>query len=178
MSPSPRPCNRVLMGPILCRSCINNHIYYGFWAIPCSEDSVLHMLPDFMFFAACILRFSFSHWRSNTDIPFRPEHSPVTYSWHFDQQRVSAVTATYCKRKPLWSKLTATLIFEYKHKYFNRHTYPLSKTRVVASPLKTRNSRSWAFNQAYSNRHEFSSVKQASNLIRNSWLPFLTDMPL
>lgn len=42
---------------------------------------------------------------------FTAEHSTVTYSNHVNQFWASAVTSAYCKKKLLWPKLTAALIY-------------------------------------------------------------------
>lgn len=60
-----------------------------------------------------------------------------TYSRHFDQLWLFALTAALCKRKPLWPRLTTALIYGYRHNYLEGGlpTCPFSRLSVVNSSL-------------------------------------------
>lgn len=75
---------------------------------------------------------------------FKSEHPTVTSSQHFDQLGISTSTAAHWRKKLLWPRLRAALIYGYEDQYF---TCLPSKTTVVNSLLGLWPSKSCTFVQ-------------------------------
>lgn len=93
----------------------------------------------------------------------------------------SAVTTDLCKKKLLWSELTATFSMWNKHNYLEGNlssvSCSFSKTAII-SKLGYVNSQPWALARFINTRCKFPPVEQAWKLIRKPLVILTTDFPL
>lgn len=115
--------DRVLMGPVLCRSSqllwleeCDNH------GMPGRQSSMTLLSPLALTFSVLPpLQYSQSLWWGDTGALFMAEYSTVSYHQHFDELWISGVPDVYRKRNILWSKLTATPICRDECNLFRRY---------------------------------------------------------
>lgn len=111
-------CERVLMGPFLCRS--SQLLWLGECdgdSRPGRQSSILLPSPLASIFPMfLLLQCSQSLRWGDIGALFMAEHPTVTYSQQLDKLWISGVSALYWERNILWSKLAATLIYRDEYK--------------------------------------------------------------
>jgi hypothetical protein len=117
--------------------CVRVFHYHVIWRRQ-QHFTALYYSPALKIFPSPLLQCFQGLELCNVDVPFRVDHSTVTYSQRFDQLSVSVVTVEECKAKRLWLKLKVALIYGYKHNYLEGSLVgtacPFSKITVKASP--------------------------------------------
>lgn len=86
-------------------------------SVSCPEDSISRLSSSPCLLSASLLRCFLSLELVSTGVLFRAEHSIVTRSWYWNQFGVSALTAAHCRRKLLWPRLRAALIYRHNHRH-------------------------------------------------------------
>lgn len=111
-------CDRVLMGPFLCRS--SQLLWLGECdgdGMPGRQSSILLPSPLASIFSMfLLLQCSQSLRWGDIGVLFMAERPTVTYSQQLDKLWISGVPAVYWERNILWLKLAATLIYRDEYK--------------------------------------------------------------
>lgn len=101
--------DRILTGPVLCRSCVDNHSFCDFKSI------IVHVMPEIqhstllpsspsVLTVFLILGCPVNLEKGDIDVSFMAGQSTVTHSLHTGSCKVSAVPSDQCKKKLLLLK--------------------------------------------------------------------------
>lgn len=107
-------------------------------------------------------------------VPFRLEHSSISYFLHLDKLKVSELIAVNCKKKRLWWELRDALIYGYNNKPWGNG--------LILYPSSTQNNASRFFLKSYDDLFrqidKFYHVEQFLNSIRKLLVTHMTGVPL